>query len=498
MILLGIDCGTQSTKVVAMDWETGDILASGGGAYGFVEGLPEGAMEQDPAWWVAAAEKGVREVLSILGPRKAEIAGIGVSGQQHGLVVIDQNGKVLRPAKLWCDTSTTSECREITSALGGDAGALSFVGNTIRTGYTAPKILWLAHHEPEIWDQTATVLLPHDYLNFWLTGEKRMEYGDASGTALLDIVTRTWSDRAVEVNANGLFERLPPVGPSSEPCGVLRDSLCQAWGLSKAPLVSSGGGDNMMAAIGTGNVQVGEVTASLGTSGTLFAFSDMPVTDPYGEVAAFCDSTDHWLPLICTMNLTLISEHVRKLFGWSYDEMDAVVSAEKPGSLVFLPYLTGERTPDLPAARGVLANISLNNFTAGGLARAAVESVILGLGYGLNRFHELGVPVSSIRLTGGASSSPVWRQLCADIFGVPTIALDSAKGAASGAAIQAGWTVLRSEGSRHDLPEICQRLVTFDDSTRCEPNLTLTDHYAEAMVKSNELRAALTSTPFLS
>ncbi|MEX1117480.1 MAG: xylulokinase [Terrimicrobiaceae bacterium] len=498
MILLGIDCGTQSTKVVALDWETGEILASGGEAYGFVEGLPEGAMEQDPAWWVAAADKGMREVLAALGPRKVDVAGIGVSGQQHGLVVLDKNDRVLRPAKLWCDTSTTAECREITSALGGDAGAVASVGNTIRPGYTAPKIRWMAHHEPDLWDRTATILLPHDFLNFWLTGEKRMEYGDASGTALLDIQNRSWAPQALDATAAGLAERLPALGSSSEPCGKLRETLCKAWGLSQAPLVSSGGGDNMMAAIGTGNVQVGEVTASLGTSGTLFAFSDKPVVDPRGEVAAFCDSTDHWLPLVCTMNLTLISEHVRKLFGWSHDEMDAMISAEKPGGLVFLPYLTGERTPDLPSARGVLANISLTNFTAGGLARAAVESVLLGLGYGLNRFRELGVPVSSIRLTGGASSSPIWRQLCADIFGVPVMALDSGKGAASGAAIQAGWAVLQAQGDHCTLPEIAQRLVTFDDSTRCQPNRELTAHYAGVLDQSRELRAALLPTSFLS
>jgi xylulokinase len=166
--------------------------------------------------------------------------------------------------------------------------------------------------------------------------------------------------------------------------------------------------------------------------------------------------------------------------------------------LVFLPYLTGERTPDLPSARGVLANISLNNFTAGGLARAAVESVILGLSYGLNRFRELGVPVSSIRLTGGAGNSPVWRQLCADIFGVPTFGLDSGKGAASGAAIQAGWALLRSRGSSGELSDICQRLVTFDHSTRCEPEPGLTSHYVEVLEKSSNLRAALTHTQFLS
>ena len=495
MITLGIDCGTQSTKVVAMDCETGGILASGGESYGFVEGLPEGAMEQDPAWWVAAADKGIREVLSALGSRAAEICGIGVSGQQHGLVVISKEGGVLRAAKLWCDTSTTNECREITEKLGGNAGAIALVGNTIRTGYTAPKILWLAKNEPETWDQTATLLLPHDYLNFWLTGEKRMEYGDASGTALLDISSRKWSAKACDAVCPGLTERLPALGSSAAACGTLRESLRKEWGLAKAPIVSAGGGDNMMAAIGTGNVKVGGVTASLGTSGTLFAFSNKPVVDAKGEIAGFCDSTDNWLPLLCTMNLTLVTEHVRKLFGWSHEEMDAVVDAEKPGAggLTFLPYLTGERTPDLPSARGVLANLSLANFTPGALARASVESVLLGVGYGLNRFRELGVPVSSIRLTGGASNSPVWRQICADIFGVPTIGLDSGKGAGSGAAIQAAWTVMAGS----DLGELCDRLISEDASTRCEPDKNNTALYSEALAKMGDLRGALATTSFL-
>lgn len=499
MILLGIDCGTQSTKVIALDWQTGEVLAEGGGAYGFVQGLPEGSMEQDPQWWVDAAEKGVAKVLSELGPRKAEIAGIGVSGQQHGLVPLSKEGRVLRSAKLWCDTSTTAECAEITSALGGEKEAVRTVGNSIRTGYTAPKIRWMFKNEPALWDQTETVLLPHDYLNFWLTGEKTMEFGDASGTALLDISSRQWSAKACEATAPDLQRRLPVPRHPSQPAGRLRDALCKALGLENAPLVSVGGGDNMMAAIGAGNVKPGEVTASLGTSGTLFAFSQNPVIDPRGEVAGFCDSTGFWLPLICTMNLTLVSEHVRKMFGWSHAEMDAAVLSVPAGSggLLFLPYLTGERTPDLPAARGVLSGMSLANFTPAGLARAAVEGVLLGLGYGMERLGDLGVPVRSVRLTGGASQSPVWRQILADIFGVPCVALDSGCGAATGAAIQAGWNVELQTNTASCLGEICDRLVKTDESTTCHPNDQNRKIYADLLAGASGLRNALAPAGFL-
>ncbi len=497
MIFLGIDCGTQSTRVIALDWESGEILASGGRAHGFLEGLPEGAMEQDPAWWEDAADAGMREVLAALGPRRQEIAGIGVSGQQHGLVLLDAEGRVLRPAKLWCDTSTTAECRQITEALGGPAAALAAVGNTIRTGYTAPKIRWVANHEPEIWKRTATVLLPHDYLNFWLTGERRMEYGDASGTALLDVRQRAWSRKALDAVAPDLSHRLPPLTSSAEPCGVLRGDLCREWGLKKPPLVSAGGGDNMMAAIGTGNVHAGTVTVSLGTSGTLFACTESPVVDPEGEVAAFCDSTDRWLPLVCTMNLTLVTEHIRGMFGWNHAEMDAAIAGAEPGAggLVLLPYLTGERTPDLPSARGVLAGISLANFSPAGLARASVEAVLLGLGHGLERFRALGVPVTAIRLTGGASASPVWRQMCADIFGVPAQGLRDSAGAATGAAIQAGWTFERS--GRDGLQGICSRLVKTDPNLHCEPDAHKTTLYRELLEKSGALRTALQGGGFL-
>jgi D-xylulose kinase len=499
MIFLGIDCGTQSTKTIALDWETGEILASAQEAYDFVPNLPPGAMEQDPQHWIDAAEKTITAVLTKLGSRKDEVRAIGVSGQQHGLVTLDAHDRVVRPAKLWCDTSTTAQCEEITRHFGGDNAVIALVGNTMRTGYTAPKILWLRQNEPENWDRTETVLLPHDYLNFWLTGVKRMEFGDASGTALLDVETRQWSTKVVDFVAEDLPGKLPPLESSKKAHGLLREELRRQWGLAKSPEVSAGGGDNMMAAIGTGNIQAGVATASLGTSGTLFGFSPTPVVDPKGEIAAFCDSTDNWLPLVCTLNLTLVTEHVRKLFSWDFPALEEAIRSAPAGSdgLMLLPYLAGERTPDLPNGTGVLHGLTLQNFTPAHLARAAMEGVTLGLGYGLMRFRELGMNPSEIRLTGGGSNSRIWRQICADVFGVPTVCLQSGEGAGLGAAIQAGWTWNKENGSDAQLEEITERLVKVDESSRTEPNPADAEVYTGALEKTAGLRQALQGAGYL-
>jgi xylulokinase len=499
MIFLGIDCGTQSTKTIALDWESGEILASAQKSYGFVPDLPPGAMEQNPNDWIDAAEQSIGEVVARLGARKTEIRGIGVSGQQHGLVVLDQDDQVIRPAKLWNDTSTGAQCDQITNHFGGPENVIALVGNTIRTGYTAPKILWLRQNEPENWKKTRSILLPHDYLNFWLTGVRGMEFGDASGTALLDVKAREWSPKIVEYIGSDLSEKLPPLHSSNVSHGSLRAELCKKWGLAKAPTISAGGGDNMMAAIGTGNVRAGVVTASLGTSGTLFACSTVPIVDPQGEVAAFCDSTDNWLPLICTLNLTLVTEHVRKLFGWDYAKLEEQVRSVPSGcdGLLLLPYLTGERTPDLPNGTGVFHGLTLANFTVPHIVRAAFESVTLGLGYGLARFRELGMHPAEIRLTGGGSNSRMWRQMCADVFGVPIVCLQSGEGAGLGGAIQAGWVWNKEQGSDATLAEICDRLVQVDENSRSQPEAEANKVYSDALRRTGLIRNALAASKLI-
>ena len=478
MIFIGIDSGTQSTKALALDAESGEILASAQRSYELIDGLPAGHLEQDPAEWIAAVQETVGLCVAELGGRKDEVAGIGVSGQQHGLVVLDGDDAVVRPAKLWCDTSTVDQCEQFKAEFGGDAGLIELAGNTVLPGYTIPKLLWLKQNEPDNFGRVTSVLLPHDYINFWLTGVKRMEYGDASGTGVLDIRKRDWCPELlgfVDERAAGM---LPPLGSSLDAHGTLRPDLAAEWGLSGEVLVSAGGGDNMMGAIGTGNVAPGVVTASFGTSGTLYAAADKPAIAPGGEVAAFCDSVDGWLPLVCTMNVTVVTEQVRELFGMGLDQLESAVAGVEPGAdgLCFLPYLNGERTPNLPGGSGVLHGLRPENMTAANIARAAMEGATLGLAYGLDRFREMGVSPSEIRLTGGGSKSATWRQIAADAFATPVVTLATAEGAGLGAAIQAAHCAGGDDVSYADL---CARLVELDESTRCEPNEANAGRYRE-------------------
>jgi xylulokinase len=493
MITLGIDCGTQSTKTVALDTETGAILAAATRGYELMPGLPPGHAEQDPAIWVAAMDETVAEVLEKLGPRRAEVRGLGVSGQQHGFVPLDAQGRVIRPAKLWCDVSTVEECDILRARFGGAAALIERTGLDMLPGFTAPKILWLKRHEPENFARLATVLLPHDYLNFCLTGRLCMEYGDASGTALMDVRKRTWSREVLEAIDPALHEKMPALGSSCEPAGELTADWRTRWNLPAGVIVSAGGGDNMMGAIGTANVEPGRVTASLGTSGTLFAYSAQPAVDPAGEIAAFCDSTDAWLPLVCTMNVTVATEAARNLFGWSHAEMEQEIARVPAGSdgLLFLPYLTGERTPNLPRASGVFHGLTPRTMKPGHLARATMEGVTLGVAYGMEGLRRLGVAPTEIRLTGGGSKSAIWRQICADVFGCRVVTLAEAEGAALGAAIQAAAAAERGRSIR----EWANALVRVNTGEVVEPRRDF--DYAAALKKQGELTRAMVDRDLL-
>lgn len=494
MIFLGIDCGTQSTKVIALDDQTGAILAHASKTYGLIEGLPPGHLEQHPRDWSDAMEESIAKVVAQLGTRRGEIAGIGVSGQQHGFVALDAAGQVIRPAKLWCDTSTSAQCDAIRAHFGGTAELIKLIGNDMLPGFTAPKILWLKQNEPENFQKLAQVLLPHDYLNFYLTGNYTMEYGDASGSALMDVRTRTWSQPILDFIDPSLAAKLPPLQSSRKPAGVLKKELATKWGLRDDIVVSAGGGDNMMGAIGTGNVKPGCVTASLGTSGTIYACSDKPVIDPEGEIAAFCDSTDAWLPLLCTMNVTVATELVGKLLAMDHHALDEAVRSVPAGAegLLFLPYLNGERTPNLPNGTGVLHGLAPHNFTPAHLARAVMEGATLGLAYGLQRLRALGVMPSEIRLTGGGSKSAAWRQLCADVFGCRVVTLKSSEGAALGGAIQA-LALVRPEKS---VAQWAEHFAEPNEAEAVAPQAGGFD-YAALLEKQTRLMRTLRAAKFL-
>jgi xylulokinase len=481
-IYIGIDSGTQGTKGVALSERTGRILAENYQSYELLEN-DRGGREQHPQSWIDACEKVLGDLLASPSLTPSEVRAIGVSGQQHGMVALDKDGLVIRPAKLWCDTETTGQCLTLTRRAGGEQAVFEALGNQVAVGFTASKILWLIENEPDHYARVATILLPHDYINYWLTGNLVSECGDASGTAYFNILKRNWSGELLAaIDPSGkLASCLPELKSSEEPAGMVRKEIRARFGLSADVLVSSGGGDNMMAAIGTGNVRQGVVTASLGTSGTIFAYSDTPVVDAAGELAAFCSSTGGWLPLVCTMNVTVATELIRSLFNLDIDQLNRLAASVSPGAegLILLPYFNGERTPPLPSATASLSGMTGLNMRPAAICRAAMEGATFGLRYGLDVLRKNGIEPQEIRLTGGGARSQLWRQMVADIFNCEVVCPQQQEAGAAGAALQALWCTETRLGGGRTIEEIASCFVTLDEDSRCEPAPPETARYDE-------------------
>ena len=423
---LGIDVGTQGTKALVYDSEAGAVVGRGSKSYGLIEGLAPGACEQDPKTWVEAVREAV--TLALVGIDPLAVSGIGVSGQQHGFVPMDASHAVIRPAKLWCDTETAPEASELSLLTGVPTPA----------GFTASKILWLKRHEPSSFAQLAHVLLPHDYINFVLSGELAMECGDASGTGFFDPVGRCFDERrmsAIDERLSGCLPKL--VGPDAA-MGELREEWAKEWGMRSGLPISPGSGDNMMSALGAGAVRPGVLVMSLGTSGTMFAQTEHAVVDPAGEIAAFCDATGRWLPLLCTQNCTTVTEEVRAGSGLDHEELTALAARVQPGcgGVSFLPYLSGERTPNWPTASGALIGLREGSLQPGVLYRAAMEGASFALAAGLERLRSLGVSTDELRLVGGGSKNSLWCRIVADITGLSVLRPSEPESAALGGALQ--------------------------------------------------------------
>ena len=484
---VGIDSGTQGTKALVVDVDSGRVLGRGKSPHAVIEGLGPGASEQDPAVWVEAAEKALAGALKDARIKAGSVAAMGVSGQQHGFVPLDAAGRVIRPAKLWNDTSTIRETEDLVAALGGTKAVIDRLGIFLAVGFTASKILWLKRHEPKRFARLATVLLPHNYLNYWLTGRAHMEYGDASGTGLMDIRRLRWDERAMAAVDPDLAAKLPPLSRPSEPVGFMRKSVAARFGFGRV-LVASGGGDNMMGAIGSGNVAPGVCTLSLGTSGTVYSHFDRPFVDPEGEIAAFCDSTGGWLPLLCTMNVTNTTEIAKSLFKLDNARLERLARRAGPGAggLLFLPFVDGERVPVLPFSSAVLFGLDRGTFDAAHISRAVMEGAVLNLGYGFARMRELGLKPDEIRATGGGAKSRLWLQIVADVFGTPVVTLRETEAAAYGAALQSVWNWRLAEGEKTDIAAIAAKWVA-KDRLAAEPDPRNAVLYADLQARSNAL-----------
>ena len=443
-LFLGLDVGTQGTKAVLLDTAAGRIVARASRGYGLIAGLPEGAAEQHPDTWIEAAGAATRDALEHAAAAEgrsaaaiaSRVAGVGVSGQQHGAVVLDERLRVVRPAKLWCDTSTAAEAAELSSLF----------GRAVPTGFTASKLLWLKRHEPQRWAAVRHVLLPHDAVNLRLTGRLTMEAGDASGTGLFDPVARDWRrDDAARLDER-LPSMLPPLLAPGEPAGALSADGAALLGLRAG----------LPVAAGSGATAPGVVVVSLGTSGTAFTYSARPVVDPAGLIAAFCHATGGWLPLLCVMNCTNVTESVRAATGATLEALTAGAQRVAPGcdGRLWLPYLQGERVPDLPQARDLLlgtggaplSHDERHALAPGALFRAALEGVSLNLAWGVDRMRALGITVDAVRVVGGGAQNALWRQILADALDAPVTPLREGESAALGAAILAAWTARRQGG----------------------------------------------------
>jgi xylulokinase len=468
--VLGIDLGTQSLKVVFYDFESKTIAATTSASLDLDQDS-SGKAEQDPLAWLAALATALKKI-----PRELidSIQAIGVSGQQHGLVALGLDGSPLCAAKLWCDTTTQEQVDQLTAAVGGRERCISLSGNALVTGFTAPKILWLKLHRRESYDAMTEILLPHDFVNFALTGIKAMEHGDASGTGLLNVRTRKWQRELLDAidDTRDIGDCLPRLIDAGEFIGETRPETRDLFGLPSGIPVAVGGGDNMMGAIGTGNVATGKLTMSLGTSGTLYAYSDKPIVDPKGNIAAFCSSTGGWLPLVCSMNCTFATELMRQALAVGLAEFDSTLLSAPTGAdnLLVLPFFNGERTPNLPNAKGSVFGLDATNCSKGHLLRATVEGATFGLKFGIDELGALGLSANEIVLTGGGANSRAWRQIVADITGLPVTALDQNEGAGFGAALQALWTLQRQADPGLPISDITDAHLKRDDSKGTEPN----------------------------
>src|SRR5438270_2648224 len=498
MLCLGLDSGTTTCKGLVIEVNSGKVLAQASAPHSFIEELPRGHVEQDPQTWCDAAERVIESCLEKIGERRNEVVAFGVSGQQHGLVTLDHRNQPVRPAKLWCDTSTAPEAEKLNRALGNVDELIRRTGNTMVPGYTAPKILWLKENEPKNFAHARTILLPHDFLNCWLTGERQMEYSDASGTGLLDVQSRSWCETLAEFIDKDLLAKFPPLRSSTRPAGLLRSTLREKFQVGDV-LVSAGGGDNMLGALGTGNITAGPLSISLGTSGTLYAFAEAPIIDPRGEISAFCDSTDHWLALACTMNVASAVDRVRDLFGWEMNALEKNVARAQPGAngLMFLPYFDGERLPNLPNGCGVIHGLNSSNTNRHDIARALIEGIVVAQAQGMKRLVELGIRADELRITGGGAKSATVSQIVSELFGLPVVGVKRRERAAIEVTVRVACTYGQTGGDPMPLEKIVKSAVKTDRKTRAEPGKEKETIYAELSGRHADLTQKMANSGYL-
>jgi xylulokinase len=469
--LLGIDVGTGGTRAALVD-PRGRVIGAATAEHAPMSSRRFGWAEQSPEDWWRAACQAIRECLAKTSVSAAEVSAIGLTGQMHGLVLLDAQDRVVRPAIIWCDQRTEQECRDITQRVGAER-LIELTANPALTGFTLPKIWWVRRHEPELWARVRSLMLPKDYVRFRLTGERAIDVADASGTLMFDVVHRRWSQEMLKISQ--LDEALlPKVFESVEISAYVHQDGANQAGLRPGIPVVAGAGDQAAGAVGMGIVKPGAVSATIGTSGVVFAATSAPVLEPHGRIHTFCHAIpNRWHVMGVTQGAGLSLRWFRDQFGAGaddgrdpYDRL-ADEAAQAPAGadgLLWAPYLMGERTPHLdPNARGALVGITAQH-TRAHVIRAILEGVAFSLRDSLTLFREIGVPIESIRLGGGGARSPLWQQIQADIYGMPVELIEADEGGAYGAALLAGV----GSGNWSSVEAACESAVRV--AKRAQPN----------------------------
>jgi len=468
---IGIDVGTSSTKALVIN-ASGEVLLSMSHEYSFQTPQANWA-ECDPADWWKATVQALTEITTQFDPQ--QIVGIGLSGQMHGLVLLDADGNVLRPCMMWNDQRTATECVELTEAAGGAARVLEITGNPIMTGFTAPKIRWVQKHEPEVWAQVAKILLPKDYIRYCLSGDFYSEVSDASGMSLLDVGKREWSSTMLEACGVGRSQ-LPELTESTVASTTVSEVAAALTGLKAGTPLIAGGGDQAAAAVGCGIVKPGVVSCSLGTSGVVFAHAEAFAPETEGRLHAFCSSVPgKWhhmgVQLSCAGSYQWFYDTMGQ--GATFDQLNAESEWIAAGSegLLFLPYLSGERCPHAdPNARGVFFGLSRMH-GRGHLGRAVMEGVAFGLRDALELMKPLGLAPKEIVVNGGGAKSSLWRQILADVFNAKIVTVNASEGAAFGAAVLAAV----GTGAYSSVVEASQAMLRITGMTEPGPDAATYD-----------------------
>jgi xylulokinase len=437
---LGIDVGTGGTRAVIVNGD-GKVIASASSEHAPFRTPHPGWAEQDPEDWWRAAKAAIAEAIHASGQPGSAIAAVGLTGQMHGAVMLDATGEVLRPALIWCDQRTGPQCDWLHKQLGREH-LIELTCNPALPNFTLTKLLWVKEHEPKVFARIAQIMCPKDYVRYRLTGAYAIDVHEASGTLLLDVTNRRWSSEVARV-AGIPEEWLPPLFESPEVCAEISSQAAQLTGLAAGTPVVAGAGDQGAGAVGMGILTPGSVSATIGTSGVVFAATAEPTKDPGGRLHTFCHAVPgRWHVMGVTQSAGLSFRWYRDTFaaGRTYDELTAMAAKIPPGSdgLLWAPYLLGERTPHLDShATAAFAGITASH-TAAHFVRAVLEGVAYSLRDTLTLFAELGIPVEGIRLGGGGARGPLWRQIQADVYGHPVEVLTAEEGGAFGAALLAG------------------------------------------------------------